>query len=336
VTDTPPPTVSIYQNADHVAGILQQLYREPLIEAERREQAAEASGTTEKERGGSANLKAKAGLAGIGSAEAAFGGQLGRTVSDVNASASKLVRNFTYSQAYYLYLVRDQLAQRSQLRQVVGASDADAVQIGEFVEFKAAFRANEMTALLDLLTPDLIAEITYYVTRSDGVKKFDAYDDFEGLRVFSEKNEITARMRAELAREVARAVRTDFRAEKTREFYGTIGAGDDCVTAITLCDVGQFVVEDEDRILDGQWTVLGKVTSSVDHDIPILQRNKVLDRAKPEGVDHLLEELRKTVDRQTDKLPGEDADAYSDMFDLEFESRVAGPSFRVVPIAVYV
>lgn len=70
--------------------------------------------------------------------------------------------------------------------------------------------------------------------------------------------------------------------------------------------------------------------------MPILERNKVLDRIKPEGVDDIFAELRKAADKQTDKLPGKDTDAYDDIFDLAFASRVSGPTFKVVPIAVFV
>lgn len=119
-------------------------------------------------------------------------------------------------------------------------------------------------------------------------------------------------------------------------FYGTIGTGKKQVTAITMCNVAHFVVEDEDRILDGNWTVLGKVTSATTEVVPILERNKVLDRIKPEGVDDIFAELRKAADKQTDKLPGKDTDAYDDILDLAFASRVSGPTFKAVPIAVFV
>jgi hypothetical protein len=271
----------------------------------------------------------------IGAAEAGYGGQLSRSLEEAQGSISKVIQNFAYSQAYYLYLVRGALTERGQLKSLNNADHAEDLEVGDFVEFSATFRANEMPALLDILTPDLIAEITYYSARSDGVKKFDAYDNFEALKIFSEKNEIKARMQADLAREVARAVRVDFRAAKTREFYGTIGGSGEAVTAITMCDVAHFVVEDEDRILDGRWTVLGKVTEETATDVPILERNKVLDRIKPEGIDELFAELRKAADKQVVKLPGDEPDAYDDIFDLAFASRIAGPPFKVVPIAVF-
>lgn len=260
---------------------------------------------------------------------------MSRSLEEAYGSASRVTQNFAYSQAYYLYLVRSALTDRSQLKSLSTSADATGLGVGDFVEFSATFRANEMTALLDILTPDLIAEITYYRTRSDGVEKFDAYQDFQALQIFAEKNEIKARMQADLAREVARAVRVDFRAAKTREFYGSIGSADDVATAITMCDATHFVVEDEDRILDGRWTVLGKVTAETTTDVPILERNKVLDRIKPEGIDDLFAELRKVADKQVDKLPGDESGAYDDIFNLAFASRVAGPSFKVVPIAVF-
>lgn len=331
-----PPTVSIYQNPDHVAGILQQVFGQPLVEAEHRERANESTSAKQKNRGADGALKGRGGLPGVGGVEAGFGGRLSRSLAEGQGSASRVVQDFTYSQAYYLYRARGALSERGQLKQITSAGDADNLCVGDFVEFAATFRANEMTALLDILTPDLLAEIAYYVTRSDGIKKFDAYDNYADLKIFAEKNEIAARLRAELAREVARAVRVDFRAEKTREFYGSIGQTAEQVTAITMCDAAHFVVQDEDRILDGHWTVLGKVTSALAENVPILERNKVLARLRPEGIDQLLTELRHAVDQQSDKLPGHDTDAYEDLFNLAFSSRISGRSFKVVPIAVYV
>jgi hypothetical protein len=144
-------------------------------------------------------------------------------------------------------------------------------------------------------------------------------------------------MQSELAYAIARAVRVDFRSEKTREFYGTIAPGPDGVTAITICDNAHFVVEDEDRILDGDFTVLGKVTSTTSTDVPMLERNKILERLKPEGVDTLFRQLRHSVEGQARKLDahGDDGDLPDDFFDVAFSSRVWGPSFKVIPIAIY-
>ena len=93
------------------------------------------------------------------------------------------------------------------------------------------------------------------MSRSDGVKKFDAYENFEALKVFSEKNEIKARMQADLAREVAGLSVWTSGPRRPGSSTAPSEASDQTVTAITMCDVAHFVVEDEDRILDGRWTV---------------------------------------------------------------------------------
>jgi hypothetical protein len=54
------PTVAIYQNPDHVAGILQQLYFAPLITDESREHGAGQSSTEKAENKGHAGGKAGA------------------------------------------------------------------------------------------------------------------------------------------------------------------------------------------------------------------------------------------------------------------------------------
>jgi hypothetical protein len=157
------------------------------------------------------------------------------------------------------------------------------------------------------------------------------------MRIFSEKNLAEAQAKADLARAVAEAVRVDFRSEKTREFYGTIGTGEEAVTAITICDNPHFVVDDEDRILDGRYTVLGKVTSPMVRDVPILGRNKVLDRLRPEMVDDAFKELRGGANKQARKLEDRlsSEPEIGDIFDTALASRIEGPSFQVVPVAIY-
>ncbi|WP_338747882.1 hypothetical protein [Janibacter alittae] len=169
-----------------------------------------------------------------------------------------------------------------------------------------------------------------------------------------------------IGRSATEAVRADFRSAKTREFYGQIGEGDDLLTFITMCDVEHFVVEDEDRILDGHFTVLGKVAGPLMQDEPILSRNKVLERMRPEAVDELVRVMNESVQEQTEKISaltqaddeetsesaaaadrvdldgdgdeGHDEDdgmAAADLFNFTLDSRVAGASVRVIPVAVY-
>jgi len=331
------PTISIYQNPDHIAGILQQIYQAPLVVAESREHSSDRSDSERRDQSGTGGLSGSVSIPGLGGLGASVGGQRGRVAETGLAASSRLTQNFEYSQAYYLTLVRNHLREHNILKTVLGTDDADQVKVGDFVEYRATFRPNEINALLDILTPDLIAAITYHHYRTQGIKAFDDWTNFEELKAFSEKNIALAQAQADLARAIAEAVRVDFRSQKTREFYGTIGSGEDTVTAVTICDNPNFVVDDEDRILDGQYTVLGKVTAPTTLDVPILERNKVLDRLKPEGVDELFDTLRGGVSKQARELEtraGGDP-LMADIFDTALASRIDGRSFKVVPVAIY-
>ena len=66
--DVRTPTISIYQNPDHVAGILQQVYGQPLVEAEQREQTSESSKSKRRGRGATGSAKIRGSLPTIGAA----------------------------------------------------------------------------------------------------------------------------------------------------------------------------------------------------------------------------------------------------------------------------
>jgi len=241
---------------------------------------------------------------------------------------SKTVQNFTYSQAYYLFLVRDTLRRQGLVRTISTAADAADLTSGDFVEFQATFRASALHAFLDIMTPALIGAIAKHRVKSDGVKRMPDFDNIEDLKEYSEKLYQRAEIQADIARATAEAVR-----QKTREFYGTVRD----VTAITICDNAHFVVDDEDRILDGSFTVLGKVTSELAQDVPILARNKLLERISPEVVDSLFGMLKSGLAQQANSLTFDNGEEFSmeETFDLALPSRIDGLSFKVIPIAVY-
>jgi hypothetical protein len=111
------------------------------------------------------------------------------------------------------------------------------------------------------------------------------------------------------------------------------------VTAVTICDTDHFIVEDEDRILDGTFAVLGKVASAVHYDVPILARNELLERIRPEAVDRAFHELCESVTKGAQELERRATTGPSDMedvIDLALSSRVSGPSFQAIPIAIYI
>lgn len=111
--------------------------------------------------------------------------------------------------------------------------------------------------------------------------------------------------------------------------------------AVTICDAEHFTVADEDRILDGRFTVLGKVTEGPVEDRPILERNKLLDKLSPDTVDVLFSHLNKLVGQMggeaVEGSRGGDSenDPMEASIDLQLDSRISGTSFKVVPVAIF-
>ena len=327
------PTVSIYQNSDHVSGILQQIFNMPLVTSETI--ATHGSNTQKTQDEGTGEVKAnlETGLPGVG--KVAFGAGVGGSniTGEESLAGHNTTRNYLYSQAYYLSAVRNELRNRNLIKNVLSGPDAENVKSGDFVEFTASFSPNQVSALLDIITPELVAEIARYIVRTKKKSNFDNFEDIEALRQFALNIETDAKAVAELSQSIAKAARTDFRAHHTREYYGQIGTPEDGVTAITICDNEHFTVQDEDRMLDGRFTVLGKATSGVERDVAILARNKLLRRIDPEAIDSLFESLKEQAASKNDVELTEEI--FNDAIDVALDSRINGDSFRVIPIAVF-
>ncbi len=80
-----------------------------------------------------------------------------------------------------------------------------------------------------------------------------------------------------------------------------------------------------------------KVTSELAQDVPILARNKLLERISPEVVDSLFGMLKSGLAQQANSLTFDNGEEFSmeEAFDLALPSRIDGLSFKVIPIAVY-
>lgn len=335
-----PLTISIYQNGEQVAGLLQQIHRQPLITAGTAESSDQQSSTSSTKRTarGDAKLTMRVPIPSTPAAE--VGGGFGRdgSVDAQQAVSNRSTQNFVYSQAYYLALVRDALVQDGLVRTVDGAADLDEVAAGDFVEYTANFKANELGALLDILTPEVIGRIVHGRRMRTGIAKIANWSDLDEVRAHMLRIQTEADGDADLATKVTEAVQADFRTEVTREFYGSVGTGADAVTMVTVCDSAHFVVDDLNRILDGRFTVLGKAVSTVEDDVPVLARNKVLNRLRAQAVDRIFDELAKTIDTQTGSPDGSQmlsGLSGAEVFDVRFASRIAGRSLRVVPLAIY-
>lgn len=336
-----PPTVSIYQNPDYVEGILQQTYGQPLYTDFANEAHSEQGDSRDTSKGG----RAKGGLStkfpGLFDAGMAVEADYERRLGSQQITGNTATTRAHYTQPYYLHVVRSALHQAGLIREVEGKNDATNLRPGEFVEFSASFTPNQVVALLDIVTPDLVEQVVRRKLFAERMGSFEggAVDKVQEFKLRLDGDMDT---KGSIGRAMTEAVQADFRSAKTREFYGQIGKGSDSLTFITMCDVEHFVVGDEDRILDGRFTVLGKVAGSLTQDEPILARNKVLERMRPEAVDELVRVLNASVQEQTEYFSpqtraddsGNGTDA-PELFNFTLDSRVAGASVRVIPVAIY-
>ncbi|QUC01882.1 MULTISPECIES: DUF6414 family protein [Cellulosimicrobium] len=326
------PTVTIYQHGEHVAGVVQQFFERPLVVDETFENEGTSSTGQKSEHNAGVQVAGEANTPLIAKVKAQADYSYLRGHEGASATSTRAVQNFVYSQAYYLNLVRKALRDAEVLRTVANLDDARHLKAGDFVEYRAWFRPSEVTTLMDVVTPELVETITRTQHKLSEAKLFEGYGTHEDVQKAALRIDLEAGARGELAGAITRAVKTDFRSTTTREYYGAIASGDATVTAVTICDTGHFTVDDEDRILDGEFTVLGKVTSSLEADAPILRRNKLLSRIGADGVDA----LAKFIATAADNLEPNEGSFDASQVDLTFSSRVSGESFRVVPLAIYV
>lgn len=327
--------VSVYQNPDYVVGLLQQMVQRGLITVEEIEHKNEAASADTKARAGKADVDVGANAGPLGRLSIAFGAEGSRARDSSISSGDVLRQRIEYSQAYYLFLVRRLLNEAKRVRSLKGLADAGEVMVGDFVEYKARFRADEAGAILDVATPELAAAVAKYVEHRRTIGGFDSIEGgFDGLQVYLAKRRIVEEGSAEFARAVATAVRVDFRSDATRQYYGEVGAGEDLLHAITICETEHFITRDEDRLLDGTFTVLGKVVAAPAENPPIFDPNKLLSRVNPAYLEYAFKKLHETTEAAaTDRLPAELTD--SPAVDVKFRARIDGTAIKVLPVAIY-
>jgi len=327
----PVPTVTIYQNSDHISGILQQLYRQPLA----KQDTTEDQSSHEK----GANVRGEGAVEGRGKvgwfgSSAEVGAKLAATAEAAtkDSRGGKRTSVWEYTHAYYLHAVKETLRSHGLLKSVSKLSEAQTLRPGDLVEFTTDFEPDQMSAFLDVLTPELVSAIVRYQIRRNATESFDQWGNFEAQQTFFAKTAQRIEAKTELAEAVAKAVRTDFRSDETKEFFGRLGDGDESVTAVTMCDRAHFTVDDTDRILDGRFTVLAKVVAEVESNRPILERNKILSAIEPESIDDLVGKMKAQLEAGVKAANLTEQPA----FDPKLSARVEGPSFKVIPIAIYV
>ncbi|GAB3578165.1 hypothetical protein GCM10027406_13910 [Leifsonia lichenia] len=324
------PVVTIYQNSDQVAGVLQQLFGQPLIVEETRDNSStsgdDASISAAASAGGDAGVRVPV----LGALKVRAAGDLGASGSWTSSTGTAARQQFVYSQAYYLHLVRQRLLSDGQLTLLRGAEDADSVAPGSFIEFTTSFDPVELTLALEVITPELVDAIAQWAARKQWTNSYPAEGGYEAVRAHAEKMRVDMEAKGSFARAVATAVQADARQGTTREYYGRI-TQEPALTAITVCEREHFITDDPDRLLDGTFTVFGKVISSVEEDVPTFARNKLLRNLSADAFDQLLSQMRSTL-AGGNEVAGMQPDEF---LDLKLDSRVRGKSLRVLPLAIF-
>ena len=325
-----PPIATIYQNSDQVAGIVQQLFGQPLITGETRDSSrtedTSVDGGAASKVDGKVSVKVPAffGAQGNLSGEARVDASWSQTTGTVSR------QQFVYSQAYYLHLVREQLIDGAMLTTIRSIEEAKRLRPGDFVEYTTTFDPVELTLMLDVISPELVSQIAKHVVERQYMKSFPETGGRDAVVAHAEKMRVDAHSRGELAAAIARAFQADTRQTTTREYYGRISSHP-ALTAITICDAVHFIVSDPDRLLDGTFTVLGKVISVVEDDVPTLARNKVLRNVSAYAFDRGID----AMEAMLDATPAKGGISASNLLDVKIKSRVEGASFRVLPLAIF-
>lgn len=325
-----PPIATIYQNSDQIAGVLQQIARHPLLTEESREftSGGDNKGGADGAVSGKGAGKIAVPFAGGGDVGLEARASLSSSWTETTGTASR--QQFVYSQAYNLHLVRQFLDRENLLTRVASVEHAEAVQPGAFIEYTTAFDPVELTLALDVISPELVEAVTRFTVKQDYLERFPTEGGHEAREEHAQRMGIAADMKGELARAIANAVKADTRQETTREYYGRVTATP-ALTLITICDLAHFIVDDPDRLLDGTFTVLGKVIAPVEKDAPTFSRNKLLRNLAPAALDSGIEEMRKLMSN----APKVGEKPPSEYIDLKLASRVNGASMRIMPLAIY-
>ncbi len=326
-------TIAIYQDPSYIEGIIQQSSRGLITDSSDVDNAQNTQ-SSKQDDGLHGDIGAKVSVPGIGGFNASAGVSASDGASNESVAGRQRTASFKYTSAYYLHHVRQDLRAAGLLKTIASEADLKNLEVSDFVEFRAQFSPDEIISLMDVFNPDLVAALTRWVRRSQLITSIANAETEERQQALIIELQARPDTDAEVAKAIAEAIRVDFRSAATRQYYGAIGP-DSGVTAVVVCDTRSFLVEDADRILDGHFTVLGKVSSPPATDVPILARNKVLDRVQPEAVDLLADQIRAAAKKKVDSSNIGEIRTLENYLDMNFPSRIDGTSFKVIPIAIY-
>ncbi|WP_156819499.1 hypothetical protein [Pseudonocardia sp. HH130630-07] len=128
------PRTIVYQNADFVSAMLQEIYQVGLIQSLESDSSGKNSETGNKQRKTSADANTEGSVPLLSKAGGKLDGEWIRQQTEADERSSAQRQKFVFSQAHYLDAVHRGLAERSQI-----ASDAFTASVGDIVEFTEPF-----------------------------------------------------------------------------------------------------------------------------------------------------------------------------------------------------
>ncbi|BAH56080.1 DUF6414 family protein [Rhodococcus opacus] len=331
------PYVAVYQNTDFIGGLTQSATNSGISLSGESEYTEGVEHGDQRGRGGKTHLTARAAMPGLGEAGLDVGGNLDKATTDKNTSATRHRLSVSYDMAFHLHRLHELLEQHTTT--VATPDDAEPLETGAIVKFTGKFNPDPISAILDIASPDLISEVARFAARTRRPAVDGETFNVDELKYKWELAEQNATTQADFARAITTALHTDFRRSTTIEFHCAIASG---LTAIVVCETEHFTTADPDRLLDGEFTVLGKVVTSPETDIPVLRKNKFLRRLDTDWVRWLFHSLGSSVDRLNDAEVTAFVrdhlnrnEAAAPPLDLHFPAVIEGRSFTVLPIGIY-
>jgi hypothetical protein len=303
----------VYQNEPFIDGLYQSIHHGMTEEA-----TSEDTKETGKKGRGEIEAGIKAPLIPA-KAEAKVEGSVDRV------SKQTYTQKMTYSNAYRLHQVKQEFNKHKELKKLKNKKSMDDIKLADFVEFQAKFEKNDFSELLDLVSPEL-GGVLGYMYYLDELKKGQEHAQTASLDPpqFSEQE---SNGRVALGRSIVESLHKEFRNELSSEFYGTIcnaqGTGLGAKT-ILVCDKQFFTNGDSDRLLDGIFTIFGKVIdiNKSGEGFSKFERNKFLKRIKPKGAEWLQENLKNMKD-------------INEYINTDIELTIDGFVIKIIPVAIY-
>ncbi|WFN93808.1 DUF6414 family protein [Gordonia sihwensis] len=335
------PVAIVYQNSDFVGSLIQAVTGGGLAQSGETEFTDGTDSSHESQNGFDAQASGGIQAPGVANVAGRLGGKRARTTGTSEEHRRRHRLDMSYDISYHFHQLRSMLA--DQTKTVADTASATGLVTGDIVTFTGRLEPDPISAVLDIASPELAAEIARYVARRKRLQVTGDDFDVDELRASWESAEQSATTNADLARAVTSALHTDFRRRTTIEYHATIG---DALTGIVVCENEHFVTADPDRLLDGEFTVLGKVVTSPETNTPVLRKNKLLRRLNPQWVAWLFDQIGSNDHFERDESyqsflstisAEDDGDETAEVppIDLNFPAIIEGVSFVVLPIAIF-